>query len=158
MKIRQYQVKDYKDVQSICIGGSQDFNGYDILLNMYCNYYIEQEPENVFVLSDENDKAVGYIFCAIEWGKYKNAYDEKYLPQLIQLSEKHYKEKIDEYEFLKDIVLEYPAHLHIDIEEGYRSSGYGSKLVMTLIEKLKSNGVKGLMLCVGVGNTNAHRI
>ncbi len=156
MKIRFYEDKDYKGAQLACMDGSQDFEGSAILLNMYCNYYIEQEKENVFILANDRDEAVGYIFCAADWERYKSIYNEKYLPQLKEMSEVRYNEKCKENLMLDDIMKEYPAHLHIDILKDYRSGGYGSKLVGTLIGHLKKMQVPGLMLCVGKDNVRAH--
>ncbi len=157
MKIRVYEDKDYSKVQQICIGGSEDFEGYDILLNMYCNYYIEQEKDSVFILADASDEAVGYIFCAKDWEWYKKIYNEKYLPTLKEMSIKKYEEKCSETALLEPVMKEYPAHLHIDVIKEYRSGGYGSRLIDTLADHLRKKNIRGLMLCVGKDNIRAHK-
>ena len=45
--------------------------------------------------------------------------------------------------------------MHIDIEPGYHRAGIGTRLMNTLLEHLKNEGVSGVMLIVGEGNTNA---
>ena len=44
---------------------------YDFAWNVFCDYYIENEPENCFVLSDDG-KTVGYIICTENYDIYKD--------------------------------------------------------------------------------------
>ena len=64
-KIRPYQEKDFDRVRKICLENAGDTRTEEqkiFILSTYCDYYIEQEPENCFVAVNENDEAVGYIF------------------------------------------------------------------------------------------------
>lgn len=45
-----------------------------------------------------------------------------------------------------EVLEEYPAHMHIDILPEYQRKGYGTKLINTLFEKVKSEGAKGIHL------------
>ncbi|MBI4830545.1 MAG: GNAT family N-acetyltransferase, partial [Candidatus Lindowbacteria bacterium] len=49
-------------------------------------------------------------------------------------------------EFVDVPVDGYPAHLHMNLAEGYRSSGTGSKLMTAYLDYLRANNVKGLHL------------
>ncbi len=49
----------------------------------------------------------------------------------------------------------YPAHMHIDIDPEYQRMGIGRSLIDALVEKLHSEGSKGLMLFVSPENTGA---
>lgn len=48
--------------------------------------------------------------------------------------------------------VKYPAHLHIDILPEYQGQKVGTALMSALKEKLVSDNIKGVMLCVGKGN------
>lgn len=50
-----------------------------------------------------------------------------------------------------------PAHLHIDILEGYQRQGWGRKLIGRLIEHLREEGVDGVWLGLDPKNVNARR-
>ena len=51
--------------------------------------------------------------------------------------------------------VKYPAHLHIDILPEYQGQKVGTALMSALKEKLVSDNIKGVMLCVGKGNMRA---
>ena len=64
--VKKYEPKYYKDVQQVCLNTGPDSAltdpmMRDFILYTFCNYYIEQEPENVFVLVDENDAALSVL-------------------------------------------------------------------------------------------------
>ena len=80
--IRPFQEKDRERVQALCIANAKIDEADEALkqyiLLMYCNYYIEQEPENCFVVDDDG-RAVGYIICAEDYDSYKEIFDKEYL-------------------------------------------------------------------------------
>lgn len=53
------------------------------------------------------------------------------------------------------IAAEYPAHLHIDLQERARGTGLGRVLMEQLLADLRTRGVTGVHLGVGAGNDNA---
>lgn len=158
LDIRPYQEKDKADVQKICLANAnaldKPFQKQRFILIMYCNYYIEQEPENCFVAVDVNDKAIGYIICSEDYDKYAKSFSEIYLPQARTISFKSY---IDaRLDMLSHAVFKkkYPAHLHIDVDSNYHRMGLGTRLVDALVEHLKAKDdfKGGLMLVVGETN------
>lgn len=42
------------------------------------NYYINEEPEACFAAVNENDVAVGYVICAVDFGRYEEIFRRKY--------------------------------------------------------------------------------
>jgi ribosomal protein S18 acetylase RimI-like enzyme len=50
---------------------------------------------------------------------------------------------------------EYPAHLHIDLLPRLQGSGWGRRLVDTLIAELTGRGIRGLHLSLDPENTGA---
>lgn len=152
MLVRPYCEKDRENVQLICIKTSGFENADDKtkkqILSIYCDYYIDNEPESCFVLADEEDSAVGYIISSSHTKKYKELmgiYCKRAKPILSYLS------------VLPNILLskKYPVHLHIDIDPKYQHKGYGSLLIKTLKEHHAKNGFKSLMLFVSADNKNA---
>jgi GNAT superfamily N-acetyltransferase len=55
-------------------------------------------------------------------------------------------------EFAEESMKGYPAHLHMNLAEGYRGGGLGSKLLAAYFEHLKQNNVKGLHLGTSTSN------
>lgn len=155
--VKSYEPKYYKDVQQVCLNTGPDSAltdpvMRDFILYTFCNYYIEQEPENVFVLVDENDTAQGYVFGAMNFRKYLRNF-KPYLKKVRETGKENYREAIAEIIAHGVFSLKYPSHLHIDINEPFRGNGNGSKMISTLTEHMKSNGAKAIMLVVGTGNT-----
>ncbi len=163
--IRPYRETDKYFVQRVCLQTLDDnvvFEGLDrinadFFLPLYNDYYTECEPENCFVCTDENNNAVGYIICSTDVKKWRKIFMAEYYPKI-----KHRKfgdrlnaigEIIAHSMFMK----KYPAHLHIDILKEYRGNGTGTQLMQALISHLKSQGIKGVQLCVDAQNKKAIR-
>ncbi len=159
VSVRAYKESDKERVQQICLANAgcldspADTQKY--ILIMYCNYYIEQEPQNCFVAVNENDEAVGYIICSEDYDAYEKSFTANYLNQCAALSPKRYVEaKLDLLShsmFKKD----YPTHFHIDIDDNYQRQGLGSLLISTLKAHLRSKNIKGMMMVCGEDNENA---
>ena len=155
--IRKYHPKDAKNLKRICIETASNlFQGKQMteraLVDVYCRYYIEQEPESCFVVVDQNDVAKGYILCAKNYDAYSNVFKEQYLktwnPATIIMGNFAVKS-------IRDFAKEYPAHLHIDLLPECQGQGYGRQLIEVLIKHLKEQKIKGLMLHVSMENEGA---
>lgn len=158
--VKKYEPKYFEDVRRVCLntGPREVFTNpqlRDYILSMFCDYYCEQEPENVFVLVDENDVAQGYVFGAANFKSYLKKM-KPYLAKVKKTGKENYKEAIGEMLGHALYSFKYPAHLHIDINEGFRGNGNGSRMIATLTDHMRVDvGVKGIMLIVGTGNINA---
>ena len=155
--IKPYELKYRRDVQQLCLANAnhldKPFEDRRYILIMYCNYYIEQEPENCFVAVNEEDKAIGYIICSESYKKYRERFNRYYIPQARSLGFSYYvKAKLDMLSHAM-FAKKYPAHLHIDIDDNYQRLGIGTRLMNQLVDHFKAKGVKpGLMLVVGANN------
>ena len=154
--VRKYEEKDFDGVRFACLnseGPNVDPEEVrQFVLCTFCDYYIEQEPENCFVLDDDG-KAVGYVICTENYDKFKPVFDAEYLPRTKNMNPHRYQWAMESTVLqakYKDI---YPAHLHIDILPEYHRKGYGGKLINALFDHLRSKGVKGVMLTVGACNS-----
>lgn len=156
MKIVPYEEKYRKDMQRICI----DTGSPDNLVNeehrrfsllMYCDEYLDHET--AFVLLDDENIPQGYILCAEDYKSFQKNM-KPYLDQIVRECPAFAsRADISEYEAYQQ---DYPAHLHIDIEETYAGQGRGTALMHALIRHLQTNHVKGLMLGVDRHNHRAY--
>lgn len=154
LSIRKFENKDYENVQYACLNSEETPCPEDIqqfILYTFCNYYIDNEPENCFVLDDDG-KAVGYIICAENYVRYKKIFDEKYLPLSKDFDPELYHWAETSTVLQNKYKEEYPAHLHIDLLPPYHRKGFGGKLIQTLFEHLRNKGVCGVMLTAGPQN------
>ena len=157
--IRKYEEKDRADVQFVNHNSEgpeevPDFLTGQFYHNTFCNYYIEHEPENCFVL-DDNGRAVGYIICAENFDRFKEIYDRDYLPRSNTFGEDRYEWASTAYNCQEKFKNEYPAHLHIDILPEYQRMGMGGKLIKTLCDHLAEKGISGVCLTCGPRNERA---
>ena len=88
--VRPYEPKDKENVREVCLATGPK-NAYEpkeriLLLACFCDYYIENEPENCFVVADDADNAVGYIFCARDAKTYYKRFKAKYVGQATKAS------------------------------------------------------------------------
>lgn len=154
--IRKYKENDAENVRFACLNaeGYNSITNEDtakLVLNTFCDYYIECEPENCFVVDDDG-RAVGFIISAESFEPYKKALDEVYCEKNKPLGEERYnwaKASTLTPQKFKD---EYPAHFHINILPEYQRVGAGGKLLEALFEHYKAKDVKGVMLCCNAQN------
>ncbi|MBQ8227990.1 MAG: GNAT family N-acetyltransferase [Clostridia bacterium] len=157
LSIRKYEKRDFDSVRYVCLnsdGHIEDQNLCNFILHTFCDYYIEHEPENCFVLDDDG-KAVGYIICSEDYDGYKKIFDEEYLPLAEKCGEELYKWALVSTVLQNKYKATYPAHLHIDLLPDYHRQGWGGKLLNTLFDHLRSKGISGVMLTAGTDNINA---
>lgn len=157
--IRKYEEKDKENVQFVCLNSEGPEEAPDeatgrFILITFCNYYLEHEPENCFVVDDDG-RAVGYIICAENYDKYKEIFDRDYLPLTEEFGPERYRWALTSSDPQGEFKGEYPAHLHIDILPEYHRLGLGGQLVSTLREHLASKGIDGVCLCCGPNNERA---
>ncbi len=157
ISVRKYEKKDFDGVRFTCLNSTDekfDAETGEFILHTFCDYYIEHEPENCFVLDDDG-KAVGYIICAENYDAYKEIFDREYLPLTKPLGEERYKWALESTILQNKYKENYPAHLHIDLLPAYHRQGWGGKLLTALFDHLRAKGIKGVMLTAGKDNLNA---
>ncbi|MBR2875607.1 MAG: GNAT family N-acetyltransferase [Clostridia bacterium] len=154
--IRKYEDKDCENVKFACLN-AEGYNSIpdeataQLVIHTFCEYYIEREPENCFVVDDDG-RAVGFIISAESFEPYKKVLHEEYCPLVEPLGETKYnwsRASTDIYEDFKD---EYPVHFHINILPEYQRVGAGGKLLNALFDHYKNKSAKGIMLCCSKEN------
>jgi len=154
VSVRFYRESDRGRVRHICLETARvpAFMKPDIL-SLYCDYYIEREPQHCLVAADGGDRAVGYLLLSRDWEEYREVFRSDYLPRLRKMAG-HARRELDAKRALR---AKYPAHLHIDILPGYTGSGIGRKLMDAGTQHLRLLGCPGIMLEVSASNTGAVR-
>lgn len=161
MKIVPYRSDFINQVQNICIETADEKLKENpakvkVLLETYNNYYTEFEKDFAFVLYDEKiDKVCGYIICAFDFDKYIKKYLLYNCSNIAKISLKSAVQSAADGLVYLPFKREYPSHLHIDILSEYTNGGWGTKLMKTLLEKLKEHSSSGVCLCVGSDNSGA---
>ena len=86
MNIRPYEKRDKESVHYVCLNSEGPFKGskrdMNFILTVYCDYYLEKEPENCFVAVDENDRVVGYIISAEDFDLFRKGFKYEYYPRI----------------------------------------------------------------------------
>lgn len=86
IKIRSYKENDKENVRFVCLNSEgpcrHTQRGINFALAVFCDYYIENEPENCFVVADDNDKAVGYIISAESFDAFKERFISSYYTKI----------------------------------------------------------------------------
>lgn len=160
MQVRKMTHKDIAQAEYICIKTadekliSSEAKKQTTLL-LYNRYYTRAEIDNCFVLTDENNKAVGYILCSENYEQYKKSFLKNEFRQLIKINPTAVFEGIGCVMANRAFSKDYPAHMHIDILPAYQGKGYGTMLLNALTRHLKSKNIKGFMLIVDSNNQNA---
>ncbi|HZK21465.1 MAG TPA: GNAT family N-acetyltransferase [Oscillospiraceae bacterium] len=160
ISVRAYQDKDRKAVEKICIATAgekaiREPMWGETILNIYCRYYITKAKDFCFVAVDETDTPIGYILCAPDREEYKREFLRDEVKAIRKYNVIYSAFALGEMILSLPFEKRYPAHLHIDILEGFRHMGIGSELMESLCTKLQSVRVRGIMLSVAATNKNA---
>ena len=159
MEIRSFDEKDRENCRDIChktATAPEYVKSKELVCLLYCDYYLDNEPDNCFVLVDDCDNAVGYILCAEDEKAFGKGM-KPYLKKVRKLSFGQWFAHLIEGVLDKSVAKKYPAHLHIDILPEGQRQGYGSKILGALETHLQSKGIQGVRLGVGGLNEGAHR-
>ena len=157
LTIRKYETTDFEDVEYVCLhcdGDEDDAETQEFVLHYFCDYYLQQEPQNCFVLDDDG-RAVGYVICAADFDAFKPVFFERYVPLCKHLGKYRMKWALNSTAMQERFKSEYPAHLHIDLLPAYQRQGWGSRLLQTLFDHLRERGCPGVMLTTGADNESA---
>ena len=157
--IRAYKSDDLESVRDVChkTAHTKTYQkNKDLVTTMYLDYYAIEEPEYVFVAVDETDTPIGYVLCSIDYDKFHKVFIEKYASKIKKrFPIDFYNKKSFEPKILKNHLPQYPAHLHIDILDGYQGQGVGKRLLEALFNKLKEDNIPGVCLVAATSNKNA---
>lgn len=135
----------------------------DLLGHVYVGPYLAQAGGTQLIVADEEGSA-GYLLSAddtlafeawaeLAWwpplrARYPLRGDASPDAELVRLI--HAPERTPE-----AVAREFPAHLHIDLQERARGVGLGRTLIERLLDDLRGRGIRGVHLGVAADNDNA---
>lgn len=156
LTIRPYESKDKENVRFVHLNSDgpckKSKRSINFGLAVYCDYYIEKEPENCFVAVDENDRAIGYIISTEDFDKFYPVFVNEYYTRIKKWEFRRRKSALRSVIPHEKYKEEYPAHLHIDVLPEYQRMGLGHQMTQALIAHLKEKKVKGIMLTTWIRN------
>lgn len=168
--IRTAALQDLPGAYRVCLqtgasgkDATPGFHNPDLLGHVYVGPYMVGQPGLSLVVADEEGIG-GYALAAADTRAFEAWAEQDWWPllrrqyplgngdtedgEVIRLlhSPPHALDKI---------VVDYPAHLHIDLLPRMRGKGHGRGLIEALLIALRSMGSYGVHLEVGAGNVNA---
>ncbi len=163
--IRPFTKNDRKDIRRIScdtaflgVDKKLFFDDDDILADALTLYYTDYEPQSCFVAVEKN-RVIGYIIGSKDTGKMDMVFRNKVLPKLIgKAFIRGIFFRIKDLKFLlhiagsflksefstPDFSKQYPATLHINIDEKFRGRRIGEKLIERYLNYLKEEKAQGI--------------
>lgn len=157
MQVVPYTPNHRNELRAVCLASASERARTDarhgqFTLLMYCDPYLEHGV--AYMLLDDAGVAHGYVLACEDWGSWAQK-TAAYCTQIEALGPEYQARYADEAAFYASVAGEYPAHLHIDIEEPYTGSGNGRALMETLLARLRADGVLGVVFGVAASNQRA---
>lgn len=142
--IRKYEPRDRENLRYVCRETAGEYfrqttQMQDAVPIIYSDYFTDNEPDNIFVVADENDKAVGYIECSSDAKLFAKKIPV-YMLRSVKMSKKMFPCCIGYFTAWKMNGRKNAVHLHIDILPDYQRGGNGTALINALRQHLKENG------------------
>lgn len=146
IEIRKYQNKDYQAVRNICMEtAKKGYQNNEAVCWMFLDYYLESEPENAFVLCND-EQVIGYIVASTNAKFYDKQMREKWIPKL---KKKSFVLGLFSKVCLlasKSLDCKYSGGFHMNITSKYQHLGLGKRLLDVMRLHLKSLGYSYLYL------------
>lgn len=121
---------------------------------MYCDGYVDHGV--CYLLMADEQTPVGYVACAPSFTEWE-AWMQPYFDRIRTISDTYGVRVEREASMYRSFASDYPAHLHIDILSEYTGGGNGTRLMSALLDRLRADGVPGVMLGVSLSNEGAIR-
>ena len=170
--VRKFQEEDRPGLYHICLATGDSganaehlYNQKDMLGEIYVGPYLSFQPELSFTLIQ--DGVAGYALAALDTTSFENTLSNQWWPVILEKYSNRSPENFNEREknlhsYLqnpplrpKEIVKQYPSHLHIDLLEKAQGRGIGKAMMLLLLETLREQGSKGVHLGMGARNDRA---
>ena len=164
-EIRSYKPQDRSALRQICCDTADAgrpsenfFPDREVLADLVTKYYTECEPESAFV-ADKNGEVVGYITGCMDTQRFTQAMTWQIVPvtfvkalfrgvlwhpQTVRLVRTNLGLWLKSDHGNQETLRDYPAHLHVNVRDGFRGQKLGHRLVETfceLAQKAKARGV-----------------
>ena len=157
LRVVPYAPEHAEELRAVCLSQASERARTDeahgrFTLLMYCDAYLEHGV--AYMLVDEGDVARGYVLAAEDAHVWRRDF-EPYRARIAELGPDYERRVAEELDFYESVAGEYPAHLHIDIDEAYTGCGGGRMLMEALLARLRNDGVPGVVFGVSAANERA---
>ena len=172
-EIRPYQPQDRAALRQICCdtadAGQPSENFFpdrEVLADLVTKYYTECEPQSTFVAEDDGH-VIGYITGCMDTNRFMSAMTWRIVPatflkalfrgvlwhpQTVQFVRTNLGLWLRGDHRRKEAIRDYPAHLHVNIREGFRGQKLGQGLVKTFCEHARVAKASGVHASVSAEN------
>ena len=170
--VRKFQEEDRPGLYHICLATGDSganaehlYNQKDMLGEIYVGPYLNFQPELSFTLIQ--DGVAGYALAALDTTSFENTLSNQWWPVILEKYSNRSPENFNERENnlfryiqnpplrSKEVINQYPSHLHIDLLEKAQGRGIGKAMMLLLLETLKEQGSTGVHLGMGARNDRA---
>ncbi len=175
LKIRFYEVRDRAAVRALCLatadaGRPSVFADPELQMDLLTSYYTDVEPVSSWV-AVENGIVRGYLTGCLnsrrfmEWTKW-HAHP---LTAVRMLTRNLFKRDMWRWvgariktlreggAHREEWIKEYPAHLHLNLEEDFRGAGAGTALLKSFLSQCQAEKIPGVHLATRGDNGSAHK-
>ncbi len=176
VQIRPYQPQDRSSVRQICCDTAyagqpveRFFPDREVIADLLTNYYTQREPRSAFV-ADNAGEVVGYITGCVDTKRFQRAMAWPIVPavfmkalfrgvlwhpQAVRFIRTNLTLWLKN-DYRNDKTLrDYPAHLHINIRDGFRGQKLGQQLVSAFCEHARQEKATGVHAGVSAENVQA---
>jgi ribosomal protein S18 acetylase RimI-like enzyme len=175
--IRRYRPEDRLQVREIATataGGEKSMENYfhdrQAIADLLMRYYTDYEPGSLWVAGYDSI-VVGYLTGCLETKRYTRILHRKVLPKaLAGTVARGALWRLETWHLLAGLVgtglaggwpkvdlKTYPAHLHINLRQGFRGRGIGTQLMDSFKRQVVQAGGTGIHLLAAGDNAAGHR-
>ena len=173
LQIRPYAPRDRGAVRKICadtadagLAIERFFPDREVFADLLTNYYTEFEPQSVFV-ADNGSEVVGYVTGCLDTKRFLRVMTWCIVPvaivkalfrgtlwhaQTVRLFRVNFGLWLKNGYRRGPKLDGYPAHLHVNVREGFRGQRIGPRLVESFCDRARAAGVRGVHAGVSAEN------
>ena len=170
--VRKFQEEDRPGLYHICLATGDSganavhlYDQKDMLGEIYVGPYLTFQPDLSFTLI--HNGVAGYALAALDTTSFEDTLSKDWWPLILDKYNGRSPENFNEREknlfsYIqnpplrpKEVISEYPSHLHIDLLEKAQGRGIGKAMMLLVLETLREQGSKGVHLGMGAQNARA---
>lgn len=172
MRIRPFRSGDEPALADVCLrtaDAGSDATGVldddELWAEIFVLPYVARHPDLAWVVETDDGRVVGYIVCAPDTAAFEEWFRSEWWPTRtrrppLPSSVESRQDAIVRYAYARGATASpyaerYPAHLHIDLLPEAQGTGFGRRLIDTLVGELRGRRVRGLHLIASADNAGA---
>jgi ribosomal protein S18 acetylase RimI-like enzyme len=177
LQIRPYEPRDRAGLRQICCDTADAgqpverfFPDREVFGDLLTNYYTEHEPQSTFV-ADQGGDVVGYVTGCLDTKRFLSTMKWRIVPvvlvkallrgtlwhpQTVRLLRANLGLWLKGGHRTGPALDDYPAHLHVNVRQGFRGQRLGQRLVEAFCKRVRAADVRGVHAGVSAENTPAH--